>query len=43
LGNVGLMEGLWLVQEDGGEGERDQKGALLGRVAAASYQCLLHE
>jgi hypothetical protein len=29
LGKVGPMEGLWLVQEDGGKGERGTEGVLL--------------
>jgi hypothetical protein len=30
LGKVGSMEGLWLVQEDGGEGERVLLDVLVG-------------
>jgi hypothetical protein len=30
LGKVGPIEGLWLVQEDGGEGERVLGGVLVG-------------
>jgi hypothetical protein len=30
LGKVGSVEGLWLVQKDGGEGERVLLDALVG-------------
>jgi hypothetical protein len=31
FGKVGPMERLWLVQEDGGEGERGPGGTLVGQ------------
>jgi hypothetical protein len=41
FGKVGPMEGLWLVQEDGGEGERGPGGTLVGQGLRVRLQHLI--